>query len=201
MNFYVDFDDCLCETARSFTEIAERLFDKKVKYEEVRFFNLQKTFNLNDEEYEQLMVEGHKPEILLSYDETPNASKVLNEFIDDGHDVFIITGRPFSTYEISRRWLDEHGLNRAKLFFLNKYGRDTFYEKGEYNLELEDFYKMSFDFAVEDSPLAFKYFDNFKELKVMVFNRPWNQECELQNNYLRCKDWMYIKEQVENQNC
>ena len=33
MVFYVDFDDCLCETAKSFTEIAARLFDKKVPYE------------------------------------------------------------------------------------------------------------------------------------------------------------------------
>ena len=40
MNIYVDYDDCLCETARAFTVIAERLFGKKVPYEEVRFFNL-----------------------------------------------------------------------------------------------------------------------------------------------------------------
>lgn len=37
MKIYVDFDDCLCETARSFTEIAARLFGKNVPYEEVRF--------------------------------------------------------------------------------------------------------------------------------------------------------------------
>ena len=41
MRIYVDYDDCLCETARAFTVIAERLFGKKVPYEKVRFFNLQ----------------------------------------------------------------------------------------------------------------------------------------------------------------
>ena len=196
MKIYVDFDDCLCETARSFTEIAVRLFGKNVPYEEVRFFNLKESFDLNEDEYEQLMLEGHKPEILLAYEETPDASKVLNELMDEGHEVSVITGRPDSTYDVSRRWLDEHDLKRANLYFLNKYGRDTFYQKGSYNLELEDFYKMQFDYAIEDSPLAFKYFDKWTDLRVMVFDRPWNQECDLQENFLRCPSWEYIREQV-----
>ena len=197
MNFYVDFDDCLCETALSFTEIADRLFGKKVPYEGVKSFNLQKTFDLNDEEYQQLMEEGHRPEILLAYEETPGCSKVLNEWMDAGHTVNIITGRPYSAYEASRQWLDEHGLERAKLYFLNKYGRDVFYGSGNHNLELEDFYRMEFDYAVEDSPLALPYLEHFPETKVLVFDRPWNQECQFPNeNYVRSADWAFIREQV-----
>ena len=194
MKIYVDFDDCLCETARAFTVIAERLFGKKVPYEEVRFFNLQTSFDLTDEEYEKMMIEGHLPEILLSYEETPGASKVLNEWMDQGHEVSIITGRPASSYENSRKWLDIHGLDRAKLFTLNKYGRDSFIRKSDFNLELEDYYKMKFDLAVEDSPMAFRFFDHLPDLKVMVFDRPWNREYELTNkNYTRCPDWEYIR--------
>ena len=33
---------------------------------------------------------------------------------------YIITGRPYSAYEPSRQWLDEHDLERVKLFCLNK---------------------------------------------------------------------------------
>lgn len=54
MKIYIDYDDCLCETARAFTGIAERLFGKKVPYEEVQFFNLQDSFKLTDDEYKQL---------------------------------------------------------------------------------------------------------------------------------------------------
>ena len=61
MKIYVDYDDCLCETAREFTVIAKRLFGKDVPYEKVRFFNLQESFELTDDEYQQLMVEGHRP--------------------------------------------------------------------------------------------------------------------------------------------
>ena len=197
MRFYVDFDDCLCETARSFTKIAKRLFDKDVPYEEVRFFNLQKTFDLNDEEYQLLMEEGHQPQILLSYEKTPGCSEVINEWLDGGHEVSIITGRPYFTYEASRQWLDDHDLKRVKLYCLNKYNRDSFYGTNEHNLELEDFYKIHFDYAVEDSPVAFPYLEPFMDLKVLVFDRPWNKDCEFPNeNYKRILDWKEIKKKV-----
>ncbi len=55
---------------------------------------------------------------------------------------------------------------------------------------------MSFDFAIEDSPMAFKFFDHMPQLKVMVFDRPWNREGEFPNgNYHRCSDWDMIEEQ------
>ncbi len=197
--FYIDFDDCLCETARAFTGIAKRLFGKDVPYEEIHSFNLQASFELSDDEYEKFMLEGHRPEELLSYEETPGASRVINEWLDKGHEVSIITGRPSSAYEPSRRWLDEHGLERVKLYCLNKYGRDSFIKNSEFNLELEDYYKMSFDYAIEDSPLAFKFFEHLPDMKVMVFNRPWNQKCDLPgDNYKRCVDWDYISKQVNN---
>ena len=195
MKIYVDYDDCLCETARAFTGIADRLFGRKVPYEEVRFFSLKDSFMLNDEEYEQLMIEGHRPEVLLSYDETPGASRVLNEWIDRGYEVSVITGRPFSAYDPSRQWLNEHGLERVKMYCLNKYGRDSFIKNSDFNLELDDYYRMKFDYAVEDSPMAFKFFEHLPELKVLVFDRPWNREAELPgDNYSRVYDWDRIRE-------
>ena len=197
MKFYVDFDDCLCETGRAFSVIAERLFGKTVPYEEIRFFDLQDSFELTDEDYAKMMIEAHRPEILLSYEEAPGASRVLNEWIDAGHEVFVITGRPSESYEASRKWLDEHGLERVKLYCLNKYGREFFLTNSDFNLELEDYYKMEFDYAIEDSPMAFKFFDHLPDLKVMVYDRPWNQECELpKSNYSRCVDWEQIREMV-----
>ncbi len=197
MKIYVDYDDCLCETAVAFTEIVARMFKKNIPYEEVKFFNLQDSFKLNDEDYEQLMIEGHKSEVLLSYEETAGASEVINEWIDQGHEVFIITGRPYMAYNDSRRWLDEHGFERVPMYCLNKYGRDFFYKGSDFNLELEDFYRMHFDYAVEDSPEAFRFFDHLPELKVMVFDRPWNRECGFPDaRYSRCSDWNEIRKKT-----
>ena len=194
MHIYVDFDDCLCETARSFSELAAKMFGRNVSYENIRFFELDKSFGLNEEQYEQFMIRGHQPELLLSFDETPGASSVINEWISCGHEVSIITGRPLSAYEPSRKWLDNHGLQKVRLYCLNKYGRDSFIKNSDFSLELEDYYKMHFDFAVEDSPKAFKFFDHLPDLRVLVFDRPWNRDYEFPNKkYTRCFDWESIR--------
>ena len=194
MQIYVDYDDCLCETARSFSKLAVEMFDKNVPYEEIRFFDLDKSFGLNDAQYERFMIRGHQPEVLLSYEETPGASSVINEWISRGHEVSIITGRPFSAYGPSRKWLDAHGLQRARLYCLNKYGRDGFIKNSDFSLSLEDYYRMKFDFAVEDSPKAFQFFDHLPDLRVLVFDRPWNRDCVLPSGkYTRCLGWECIR--------
>lgn len=198
---YVDFDDCLCETARHFSLLAKELFNIEVLYENIRYFDLQRSFSLTDEEYEKMMIEGHRYEVLLSYEETPGAVVTVNDWIDDGHDVSVITGRPYSAYETSRKWLDEHGLERVRLYCLDKYGRDSFIKNSEFNLEMEDYYKMGFDYAVEDSPTAFKFFEHLPDLKVLVYDRPWNHEYSLPGeNYRRCSDWDTIKRLVDTYN-
>ena len=197
MNIYVDFDDCLCETARSFSALAEKMFGRNVPYENIRFFELDKSFNLNEEQYEQFMIRGHQPEALLSIDETPGSSSVINEWISRGYEVSIITGRPLSAYEPSRKWLDNHGLESVRLYCLNKYGRDSFIKGSSFSLELEDYYRMSFDYAVEDSPRAFPFFDHLPDLKVMVFDRPWNREVAFPNgNYRRCFNWEDLRSSI-----
>ena len=55
MNMYVDFDDCLCETARYFSKLAAELYGVDVPYEKITYFNLQKSFSLTEEQYEKMM--------------------------------------------------------------------------------------------------------------------------------------------------
>ena len=199
MNIYVDFDDCLCETARAFSDIALEMFNIDVPYEKMRYFNLQMAFGLDDEQYDALLRKGHEPEVLLGFDETPGAVAVLNEWIEKGNNVSIITGRPFGSFEPSREWLDEHGLKNVKLYCLDKYGRENFMKISDFSLKLEDYYKMKFDVAVEDSPTAFKFFNHLPDIKVMVFDRPWNKDAEFPGeNFTRCYDWESIRERVMN---
>ena len=195
MNIYVDFDDCLCETARFFSDLVKDMFDMDVPYEDIKNFNLQESFNLTDEQYERMMIEAHTAEALLTCKETPGACETVNEWIDMGHNVFVITGRPYSAFEASRKWLDEHGLDRAVLYCLNKYGRDSFIKNSAFSLEVEDYLKMHFDLAIEDSPVAFRFFSHLPDLKVMVIDRPWNRECEFPTEkYTRCFDWTTIRD-------
>lgn len=193
MKIYIDFDDVICETAKYFTKIAKELFDIEVPYRQVQFFNLQRAFDLSDAQYDELMKAGHTPENLLKYEETPGASETINKWVDEGHEVTIITGRPFDSYEPSRTWLDEHQLQRIPIYFVDKYGRETFNQDCTYNLTLENLYNMTFDFAIEDSPAAFEHVLHFEQCKVAVFDRPWNRQSEFPNDrFVRCLDWKEI---------
>ncbi|MCQ2499173.1 MAG: 2-dehydropantoate 2-reductase [Lachnospiraceae bacterium] len=195
MKIYIDFDDVICETAKYFTKIAKELFDVDVPYGEVQFFNLKKSFNLDDDQYTELMIAGHLPETLLAYEETPKASEYINKWIDEGHEVSIITGRPYDSYEPSRKWLDNHKLERAPLFCVDKYGRENFNQNCTYSMTLEQLYSQTFDFAVEDSPAAFEHVLHFDNCRVAVFSRPWNQKAELPNDrFVRCENWKAIDE-------
>ena len=195
MHIYIDFDDCLCETAAYFTQIARKLFGKEIAYEDIKDFNLQKSFELTDDQYGEMMEYGHRPQILGSIPQTDGAAEVVGGWIRAGHRVSIITGRPASSFEPSRKWLDRHGLEGAELFCLNKYGRDSFIKGASYSLKLEDYYKMKFDFAVEDSPLAFKYLTHLPDLRAAIVDRPWNRGCALPGeNYRRCRGWEEIQQ-------
>ena len=194
---YVDFDDCLSETARAWSTLAAEMFGIHVPYEKMLFFDLDKAFGLTEEQFERFMLRGHEPDVLLSYEETPGASSVLNDWIARGYEVDVITGRPSYAYEASRQWLDLHGIRDARLYCLNKYGRDGFIKNGDFNLEMDDFRRMTFDFAVEDSEKAFQHFQHLPGLRVLVFDRPWNRDCVFPNeNYTRCRDWESIRKTV-----
>lgn len=193
MKIYIDFDDVICETAKYFTKLAKDLFDINVPYNQVHFFNLQKSFGLTDTQYDELMIAGHLPENLLAYEETPGASETINKWLDDGHEVSIITGRPFESYESSRSWLDNHGLERVPVVCVDKYGRENFNKDFSYGMTLEELYQLTFDFAVEDSPAAFEHVMHFENCNVAVFDRPWNNKFELPNDrFTRCGNWQEI---------
>lgn len=193
MKIYIDFDDVICETAKAFTSIAKELFDIDLPYSQVQFFNLQKTFDLDDDQYEKLMQVGHYPEKLLSYEETPGACDTINKWVDEGHEVSVITGRPFDSYEPSRQWLDEHGLRRVPMFCVDKYGREKFNQNCSYNMTLANLYAMTFDLAIEDSPASFEHVAHFENCKVAVYDRPWNQNASFPgDNFVRCFNWNEI---------
>ena len=127
------------------------------------------------------------------------AKEFVKNWLDKGYDVSVITGRPYSAMEPSREWLNRHNLVRVPIYFLNKYG-DRWYaqQQSPCCLELEDYYKMPFDYAVEDSPRAFRFFSHLPNLKVLVFDRPWNRETPFPTpNYRRVPTWPEIQTLVK----
>ena len=78
MRIYVDFDDCLCETGRAFSKLALEMFNKNVPYDQMHYFELDRSFDLDAEQYEQFMLRGHLPELkVLVFDRPWNRECVF----------------------------------------------------------------------------------------------------------------------------
>lgn len=201
MRIYVDFDDCICETARDLSSLAASLFGKIVPYEEIAAFDLHEAFGLNDAEYTKLMDKAHSDSFVRGYKETEGAVAVLNSWLDRGYDVEIVTGRPFVTAKSSRLWLDEHGLSRLPIVFVDKYGREPPPPSPDAPraLSLDELFERKYDFAVEDAPAAFRHLTRFENCRVAVYSRPWNRRSALPSEaFSRRSSWSDIDSFLHN---
>ena len=71
---YVDFDDVLCETADAFLDVVEREFGRRYAFDDIHFFNLEKSFHLNRDEHDHLMGLIHDPSILRIMEPMPGTA-------------------------------------------------------------------------------------------------------------------------------
>lgn len=199
MRIYVDFDDVICETAQTLSVLAGRLFGVRVPFEEIAFFDLHKAFGLDDNQYNRLMEAAHSPEVVLSYAEIPGASGSIRALKEDGHAVEVVTGRPFSTRKSSRQWLDERGLSDIPVIHVDKYGREPppASPSAPRSLTTEEFSRLSYDFAVEDSPAAFGHLARMAGCRIAVFARPWNARAPLPGpQFMRAGNWESVMTEI-----
>ncbi|MDD2599179.1 MAG: 2-dehydropantoate 2-reductase [Kiritimatiellae bacterium] len=196
MRIYIDFDDVLCETARALSHAAKKLFQRNVPYEQIKVFDLQHAFMLSSDEIDQLMGLAHQPGFLAQLEPAPGAIEAVTELQSAGHEVIIVTGRPSDCHVGSVAWLDNHGLEGVEIIYVDKYGRapNDLPAWAPQILTLEQFYKLRFDVAIDDAPTALDLLTELAGCRIVIFNRPWNAEYQLQPGMRRCDSWSEISE-------
>jgi len=176
MRIYVDFDDVVCETARALCGLARALFGVCVRYEDIRWFDLRRSFDLDAGQYERLMERAHTDDAILGYAPTPGAIGTLIRWRRLGWEVAIVTGRPVASRDVSQRWLERHGVGDVPLVFVDKYQREPPPQPGAARaLTRADLRALSFDVALEDAPSALDWLGTHTPARVFVFDRPWNR--------------------------
>ena len=189
---YVDMDDVLCETARGCLGIIERVFGKRVAYEQLTDFNLGNSCELSAEETAELYHIVHHPDELLKLEPVEGAIAALNQWIAAGFEIAIVTGRPPATNESSLDWLAREKVPYHSFTVVDKYGRFTV-EK-TIAVSLPELATRQFAFAVEDSPTMAKYLAEQMKVPVRLFDRPWNREVIEHPNIRRHNHWCEIAE-------
>ena len=177
MRIYVDFDDVVCETARTLCVWASEWFGVAVPYEEIHWFDLRRSLGLNETQYQHLMARAHENGAMMKYPPAPGAIETLVEWQRQGLDVMIVTGRPASTRDVSHAWLAHYGLERVPVTFVDKYQREPPASPGVPRaLTIDELGALAFDVAVEDAPIALDLLAANPAIRVFVFDRPWNRD-------------------------
>ena len=196
MRIYIDFDDVLCETARSLSRAAKRLFQRDVPYEQITAFDLQHVFSLSADEIDRLMSLAHEEGFLAQLEPAPGAVDAVKELLAAGHEVTVVTGRPSDCHAGSVAWLENYGLEELEIIYVDKYGRapKNLPAWAPPMLTLEQFYMLRFDVAVDDAPAALDLLTALERCQVIIFSRPWNAAYQPQAGMRRCDSWEEILE-------
>jgi uncharacterized HAD superfamily protein len=199
-HIYVDLDDVLCETARAFLGILRRDYGKTVDFEDIAWFDLGRSFGLEPPELDEFMRTVHEPEVLGSMEPVDGAVEVLEDWVAAGYEVAVVTGRPSSTYDVSREWLAEAGVPNRSLTFVDKYSRLGWPNDGPSVVPLSELGRTQYCLAVEDSADMARFLAGELGLQVLLFDRPWNRRpppsvgAEATGEIHRCNNWREIAE-------
>jgi len=197
---YVDLDDVLCETARAFLGILRRDYGKIVDFEDIAWFDLGRSFGLEPPELDEFMRRVHEPEVLGSMEPVEGAVEVLEDWVAAGYEVAVVTGRPSSTYDVSRKWLAEAGVPNQSLTFVDKYSRLGWSNEGPSVVPLSEVGRTEYCLAVEDSADMAQFLAGELGLQVLLLDRPWNRRpppsvgSEATGEIHRCNNWREIAE-------
>ena len=193
---YVDFDDVLCETARGLIDLLETEHGKRVAYEEIHWFELDRSFGLTAEELRGFFQAAHRPECIEGLEPVPGAREVIARWQAEGFEVWVVTGRPPETAASSRAWLEAHGVPYDRLLFVDKYRR---LPPGPDLVSLDDLAGTEFALAIDDAPAMLQYLLDATPVPVLIYDRPWNRRFTTPNGRTahRCRSWEEIATRAE----
>lgn len=196
---YIDVDDVISDTTVTFPSLLQQHFGKTIDFEAITSFDLTQSFRLTEEELTRFLDIAHSSEIISEYKPRSGAIESINSFISLGYEIAIVTGRPFSTRELTQEWLAKHSISYHRLIFVDKYSRTVLGIDASDVMSLETFSNMNFCFAVEDSGYMASYLSENMKIPVALLDRPWNRTSSCLDNVStdlvkRCQDWDEVME-------
>jgi uncharacterized HAD superfamily protein len=171
-------------------DIIEHEFGRKVDFECITTFNLQKSFSLSDSEFEYFFRLVHEPEVILDLKPFEGMLDQLNKWARLGYEISVVTGRLTSTYESSLEWLRINNIPFDSFIMVDKYLRPAVDKN--IAITLERFSEMEFIVAIEDSLDMARFIYQRMNTRVILFDRPWNRNAGLLPGLRRCASWQEI---------
>jgi hypothetical protein len=188
---YIDCDDVLAESTRSYIDLLRREFGIEKTFEDIRSFNLQESFGLTREQYDHFFEVVHSREEILKFDPMPGAIETIREWKALGVEIAIVTGRLTVAYRSTLEWLAKHHVPFDRFVMVNKYNRPDM--DSRIAISLDELSRLGFHFAIEDSLAMAEFLASRMNLRVALMDRPWNRAAPLDLKIMRVASWAELK--------
>jgi 5' nucleotidase, deoxy (Pyrimidine), cytosolic type C protein (NT5C) len=174
----VDYDSTLAETFLEQLRITNQEFD--TEYEDSMFVTWRS---------EDYMPEAHAsfmwgPDVFLSecwqlsVPPVPGAIEGCQRLLDQGEHLMIVSDRPPALFDVTRQWLDDHGLDMVRLLFTSHKASSMIPTKDSIS-KYQAAARYKLDHVVEDAPHHAETFANKPWIeRVYLLDRPCNRKVD-----------------------
>ncbi len=191
---FVDMDDVISETTRTYPKLVRREFGIDATYEGIADFDLARSFGLSHDQLAHLFRVVHREELLMGFSPVPGVRRTLEAWQDAEYPIAVVTGRPPETRDLSLAWLEENNIPFDSFDICDKYGRHHA-SQGPF-ITLKEIQSRPFSLAVEDSLSMTTFLCETMQVPTFLYNRPWNQNGNAAPAYTRCASWQEISDKA-----
>ena len=173
----LDIDGVIVDFAAVMLPLLSEACHRTVTIEDIYTYDITECLNISDESAEYIWQQTLGTDLLI--DAPPVAGAVEGLMALDGHEIWIITGRPSTLRNLTEAWLSRRNIRYDRIIFdriINKMMVGP-----EFDVFVEDFLKGARVIAEAG-------------VFTLLFNQPWNQSLELPANCRRVYDWPAIVE-------
>ena len=198
MNVLLDYD---ATTADSFAAQVRRVNEEFGTDYTLSMFTSWRSEDLLTEEEADFMW-GHRcflnEDFQAALPPVDGAIETIRNLLDEGFEFIIASDRPDSLYNVTRSWLNEHGLQDIHLIFTHhKQSLNTPVRKKPSLTKLEVIEQYGCTMAIDDAPhhaTAFANLDIMQE--IFLLDMPYNQQVPHHKKIFRCLDWQKVYDWV-----
>jgi uncharacterized HAD superfamily protein len=191
MKLGIDIDDVITKSMEAYVEDYNKNYNDNLKYENIidyRLWNLFKDFTEKDliKFFDDFFEEkAYKLDLVKGVKEALNS-------LNSEHEIILITSRPAIFNEKTKQFIDLH-FPELDLKIIHS-DTSTFNHSGKDKVDL--CLENGIDILIEDQlRYAKKCAD--KNIKTFLFDCPWNQDVEENENMVRVKNWSEILEKLK----
>ena len=171
----LDIDGVIVDYAAVMLPLLSEVCRRPVSAEDIYTYDITECLNIDDKAAEYIWQQTLGTDLLVNAPPVEGAIDGLSEL--DGHEIWIVTGRPSTLQEITEEWLSRRKIKYDRIIFdrvMNK-----MLVGPAFNVFVEDFLEGARVIAEAG-------------VFTLLFNQPWNQSPALPANCWRVRDWPSI---------